>query len=118
MTTYKFVGSFEEECCNKEPNISYYQIAGFPDRTTNMTHVRKFTINCSNEFIRVRNHHVSKKTLDKLLRMKKSNEYKLFPVYNLEYIDYPSTSDILLLKSSILTNNFDHYGYAPVSSIF
>lgn len=119
MTTYKFVCGFnEEECANNEPNISFYQIAAFADLKTKSHHVRKFTINCSNEFVSIKNHHVNKRTLDKLIRQKKNNQYKLFPVYDLDYIDYPSTSDILLLKSDILSTNYDYYGYAPINNSF
>ncbi|ARF09805.1 hypothetical protein Indivirus_3_54 [Indivirus ILV1] len=118
MTTYKFVNSFKETCANNEPNVNFYQIAAFADLETKLYHVRKFTINCSNEFISVRNHNISQRSLDKLIKLKKNNEYKLFPVYDLNYVDYPSLSDILLLKSDMLSNNYYHYGYAPINNSF
>ena len=118
MTTYKFVNSFKEECANNEPNVDFYQIAAFADQKTNMYHIRKFTINCSNEFIAVRNHYIKKRTLDRFIRTKKYNQYKTFPVYDLEYVDYPSLSDILLLKSDLLSTNYYYYGYAPVNNSF
>ena len=113
MSKYKFVNSFDEpEPCN-EPNISLYQIAAFADPKTNLYHARRFTINYNNEFVSVKNHYINKRMYRKLLKVKKNNEYKLFSVYDLENVGYPSLSDILLLKSDILSTNYDYYGYAP-----
>ena len=118
MSKYKFVNSFDEPEPCQEPNISFYQIAAFADLQTKLYHIRKFTINHNNEFVSVKNHHVNKRTYMKLIKHKKNNEYKLFSVYDLNQVAYPTLSDILLLKSDILSTNYDYYGYAPVNHSF
>lgn len=118
MSKYKFVNSFDEDKPCQEQNISYYQIASFADLKTKLYHARKFTINGNNEFVSVRDYYINKRTYEKLLRQKKNNEYKLYAVYDLNHIAYPTMPDILLLKSDILGTNYDYYGYAPVNQSF
>lgn len=120
MSKYKFVNSFDEKTkpvCDV-PDIHFYQLAAFADLKTKLYHVRRFTINSTNEFVGVSDHYVNKRTFDKILKRKKNNEYKVFSVYNLNSVEYPSLSDILLLKSDILSTNYDYYGYAPVNYSF
>ena len=118
MSKYKFVQSFDEKTPCPEPNIHFYQIAAFANPKTKLYHVRRFAINYNNEFVSSRNHYINKRTFDKLLKKKKNNEYKLFSVYDLADVDFPVLSDILLLKSDILSTNYDYYGYAPINYSF
>lgn len=112
---YTFVNNFDQE--NKPTKfISLYQVATFPhDKITNTEkyHIRKFVINEDNEFVNIKNYYLSKKEYNKFLKIKKPNEYKLFSVLDLSMINYPSLSDILLLKSNILTVDHNYSGYAP-----
>lgn len=135
MAYYKFVNSFKGEEVNKEPNITYYHVAAFSKRDplvnnnkglpkgspNGLYHVRKFIIDHNGEFINVKNYYVSKRVLVKLLKHKKDNQYKVFPVYDLNIIDYPTLPDILLMKSSLLSDkrsdplgNHNYSGFAPI----
>ena len=118
MSKYKFVNSFDEPECTAEPNINFYQLAIFADLNTKLYHIRRFTINQNNEFVAVRNHYINKRTFDKFLKKKKNHEYKMFSVYELDNVNYPTVSDILLLKSDILSTNYYHYDYAPINYSF
>jgi len=97
-----------------KPNVSkFYQICSFQNPETNKYHVRKFIINDKNEFTSVKEYKLSKSQYKKLLEIKKTNEYKCFSTYDLKNISYPNSSDILTLKSNMITNNHDYYGFAP-----
>ena len=119
MSKFKFVQSFDEQPVCNIPNIHFYQLAAFADPKNKLYHVRRFTINSTNEFVGISDHYVNKRTFEKIIKKKKNNEYKVFSVYDLNSsVEYPSLSDILLLKSDILSTNYDYYGYAPVNYSF
>lgn len=117
MTTYKFVSNFNEQDNNDNKNDnnnkSFLQIASFPNPKTKTYHVRKFIIDSNNTFAGVKDYSLNKKQFNKLLMRKNNNEYKMYSVYDLNIVNHPSLSDILLLKSSTLNNNYNYYGYAP-----
>ena len=116
MSAYKFVSNFDDDTTNNEPNVYFYQIASFADLKTKRYHCRRFTINYNNEFVNIKDRYISNRVLDKFLKIKKNNQYKLFPVYDLNYVDHPANTDILLLKSDLLATNYDYYGYAPIKN--
>lgn len=91
----------------------YYQICTFPNPRTNRFDMRKFIINKNNEFVAVKEFNLTKKQCKKFYNYKKTHQFRNYPVYTLNDIDYPSISDILTAKSDILRNNYDYTGYAP-----
>ena len=113
MSTYKFVNNFDNTVQQEEQQLSFLQIASFPNPKTKLYHVRRFIIDGKNEFAGIKEYFLSKRRYDKLLQRKKKNQYKLYSVYNLNIINYPCMSDILMLKSDILGSNYDYYGFAP-----
>jgi len=115
MTTYKFVSNFDEQAKAKAQEVitRYLQIASFPNPKTNLYQIRRFHINQNNEFVNVKDYFISKSKYNKLLQKRKSNEYKLYSVYNLNEVKYPCISDLLLLKSDILGTDYNYYGSAP-----
>ncbi|CAH6421464.1 Hypothetical protein KVN_LOCUS279 [uncultured virus] len=113
---YKFIQqkSDNDEQGNLHDDIKFfYQICSFPDQFTNKYHMRKFVINSENEYIAINDYHLNKKQCKKFFSIKKSHEYKCYPSYNLDEINYPNISDILLLKSDLLSNDYDYSGFAP-----
>jgi hypothetical protein len=108
---YKFVPNFDEE--PKEHLTSFYQAASFANPQNGAYHVRRFIVNNNNEFINIRDHHLNKKQYHKLLERKKPNEYKVYSVYDLKNVNYPSFGDVLAAKSSILATDYNYYGAAP-----
>lgn len=113
MTTYKFVARFDEPDKVDETTKSFLQIASFEHPKNKLYHVRKFNINETNEFVNIKEYHVSKNKHNRLLRKKNKNEYKLYSVYSLNDVDYPNMSDILAMKSDILQSKYNYYGSAP-----
>lgn len=113
MSTYKFVNNFDKLDQPIETQLSFIQIASFPNPKTKLYHIRRFIIDQNNEFAGIKEYFLNKRKYDKLLQRKKGNQYKLYSVYNLNIINYPCMSDILMLKSDILGSNYDYYGFAP-----
>lgn len=91
----------------------FYQICAFPHPKTDKYHMRKFVINSKNEFLHTREYFLTKSQCKKFFKIKKQHEYKCYPVYTLNNINYPSLGEILDSRSSILNNNYDYSGYAP-----
>jgi hypothetical protein len=113
---YKFIQQKidDDQLDNSIDDIKfYYQICTFPDQFNNKYHMRKFVINNDNEFIAINDYHLNKKQCKKFFSIKKPHEYKCFSCYSLEDINYPNMSDILMLKSDILSNDCDYSGFAP-----
>lgn len=109
---YKFVSEFNETVKPKEI-VYYYQLASFKDPKTNKYNIRRFTINENDEFIDVKETSLNSKEFRKFIKTQKPNKYKVFSVYTLDIIQYPTLSDISLCKSEILSKNNEYYGYAP-----
>jgi hypothetical protein len=114
MSKYKFVTNLNEDPHPKNSDIiSFYQICTFPHPKNKMYNVRRFSINSNNEFAAIKNSFLSKSRLERFLKSKKNNQYAMYSTYDLNYVKYPTLSDILLLKSDILSNQYKHYGAAP-----
>lgn len=110
--SYKFVNNFEQSIQNPSSK-SFLQVANFPNPKTKLYHIRKFVIDGDNTLTSYKDYFLNKSTYDKLLNKKKNNEYKLYAVHDLNTVSYPTQSDILVLKSDILSCNYDYYGEAP-----
>ena len=109
---YQFVANFNDNQV-EEQLISFYQIASFCNPKTHTYHIRRFIVNDNNEFVNIRDHYIDKRRYHKLLKIKKPNQYKVYSVYDLNNINYPSMGDVLGAKSSMISSNTDYYGAAP-----
>ena len=109
--SYTFVNDFNDTV--DRTIVTFLQITIHPNPKTKKYHVRKFKINNEGNFVDIKNYYLSKNKYDKLLKSKKQHEYKLYSVYTLEEVPYPSESDILLLNSSMLKTSYNYYGSAP-----
>lgn len=111
--SYNFVSNFKDDN-SKIPGYSgYYQIAYYMNPETDLYHVRKFLIDDNNNIVNVTNVGLTKKQYKKFIKMISINQYKQYPVYSLDMVEYPTTSDFLVSKSTILNNNFSYSGYSP-----
>lgn len=117
--SYKFIGqtSNSNKYFDKSPDDSnltkYYQVCVFKNPTSGKYHVRRCVINSSNEFVNVREFELNEKRYKKLLDTHGKHEYKLYPAYDLNAINLPSSSDVTLSKSDILNKFYDYSGFAP-----
>ncbi len=110
---YVFGDKRNEEVVDNITFSNYYQICTYKDPTTNSYHLRKFVISSKNEFEQMNEYRLTKKQLKKFIENKKKHEYKCYPSYNFNNIDYPNLGDIHMANSSILSGNSDYTGYAP-----
>lgn len=103
--TFEFIpADFEPR---EERYTFFYQLCTFANPSNQKYDMRKFVLNNNNEFVSVENFQLTKKQCKKFFQVKKQNEYKCYPVYNLHNIEYPNASDILTCQSSILSNESD-----------
>lgn len=94
------------------PELKYYQIALYRNKQ-NKYQIRKFIINSYNEIIDVKSAYFNKNKIEKFVERKRKNSFRVYPVYSLETVSYPSASDISLARSEILTTDHDYTGYSP-----
>lgn len=113
MATYKFVKSFDPEPDPNDTITLFFQIATFPNPENKTYHVRRFMINAKDEFKSVKDYFLTQKQYQKFVQKRKPNEYKLYSVYNLKMVKYPTLADVLGVKSSMLASNVNYYGEAP-----
>lgn len=116
---HKFVARFNDEDdlqkyqgyeVDDGTTTKFYQLASFP--YDNRYHLRRFVLNGKNEFVHIQNFYLSKRQYKKFLLKKKNYQYKLYPVYDLDVAGYPTSGDIQMAKSSILSQNNEYYGYS------
>lgn len=114
--TYEFSTTKDPSLLPKTPEeiCFVYQICTFKNPRTHKFHMRKFTLNGENQFIRLHNYRLSKKQCKLFFKIKKAHEYKCFSTYTLEEIEYPKLGDILMARSNILSMNHNYTGFAPV----
>lgn len=93
-------------------HYEFYQICHFKNPTTNKYHVRKLIINELGEYIHTREGKYTDSQFQKFLELKKSNQYRIYPTYDLALIDYPKSNEILELQSDIINTENDYTGYA------
>lgn len=115
---YQFVTRDTENNQNKQSSqnddlIFYYQICTFQEPKNNKYQMRKFVINSRNEFLAINDFYLTKKQCKKFYKYKKQHEYKCFPMYNLNGVDYPTLADIITAKSDILSTDYNYSGFAP-----
>ena len=112
---FKFIPNVNKQLTNDNcdyGSIDYFQISSFIDPNTNKYHMKRFTINGNNQFVRLKEYHLTKSKLEKFISIKKPNEYKMFSSYNLSNINYPNNGDISMARSQILEEDSSYSGYA------
>lgn len=108
---YEFVSNFDSNETADKECTKYYQICYFPQK--NKHQVRKFLIDKNYDYKSVKDHYVSKEKLQQFMKNKKCNEYKIFAVYNLDNINYPTMAEIITCQSNMITTNYKYYGCSP-----
>ena len=56
--SYRFVTNFNSDKQPQESITHFIQIANFPNSTTKLYHIRKFSINSGNEFVDIKDYHL------------------------------------------------------------
>lgn len=92
--------------------VIYYQVAMFKNNS-NKYNLRKFIIDDENRIVDVQSYWMNKYNVKKLINDRKVNLYKIFPVYNLNCVPYPSAADLATARSNLINNTPNYTGYAP-----
>lgn len=111
---YRFVPKKRDIMTNdhvKYDPVIYYQIALY--KTKRGYEVRRVFIDGEDRVRDVRVAYFSKDRVEKFVETKKSNLYKVYPVYSLKNIPYPSTADITTARSEMILVDHNYSGYAP-----
>jgi hypothetical protein len=101
----------------KEPSSirRYYQICAYGQRD-NTHHIREFIYKESDgQLLKVKTFRVKKSTLDEVLKKLKPSDYKQFATFDFDEIKYPSSHDVLVSQSELLSDTH-HSGYHHYSS--
>jgi hypothetical protein len=94
-------------------SYDFYQITSFPNPKTNRFMVIKFTYDQQMIIRKVKQYYAKKNIIDKLFQNIGSHKYKLYPCIDLNQIEPPSVSDLIIGASSNTNNNYNYTGYAP-----
>lgn len=96
----------------KLDEVKYYQIALYKN-DKNLYHVRRITLNGNNSITEVKEAFFKKDNLEEFVKSKKTNTYKIYPVYSLNRVEYPTAADISLARSDILHHSHNYTGFSP-----
>ncbi len=111
MKNIKFVKEEEELTYNPKQSIqSFYQICQFKNPHTKMFQTRKIIFNEKGDIIRTYEKDYAGKILSKFIKTNPVNKFKIYPVNDISYIDYPNTSDMTIANSELINNNIMEYG--------
>lgn len=92
---------------------NFYQLCMYIDKKINKYHVRKCHVNQYGELENSEVKYITQKQYDRFTKIHKDNEYKLYPTYNINYVDFPNPGELFQAKSGLLNDNYDISGYAP-----
>ena len=114
-TNFTFgTNSVQDELLYNPPkrDFKYYQLCSFKNPWTQKYHIRRFIMNSKNEFTNIQELYINSKQYQRFVKTHKPNEYKMFGVYDLNQVAYPSLGDIAIIQSPILENDNGYGGFA------
>jgi hypothetical protein len=114
-TNFRFTSkSTQDELTYNPPErlFKYYQVCSFKNPWNGKFHIRRLIMNAKNEFVSVDENYIDSKKYERFVQSHRLNEYKLYNVYDLNHVSYPSLGEITIIQSPILEINSDYTGYA------
>lgn len=107
---------FSKDDLNKKTivrkNNTFYQIATFKNQKKKY-HVRKFIYNEKCTKMKVREGYLNKHRVEELMDRLGDNRFKCFAAFNLNQVEYPTQSDLLMAKSGNCNDTYGFSGFAP-----
>lgn len=92
----------------------YYQIASLPNSDNKgLYHVRKFIFQESLERFHQKDYWLDKNQVQTLMRKKPTHQYKCYSVYDLNSVKVPTTGELMVASSQMMSESFDYSGFAP-----
>ena len=114
-TNFKFTSkSTQDDLVYNPPQkiFKYYQLCSFKNPWNSKFHIRRFIMNERNEFVSIDENYIDAKKYERFVRSHKLNEYKLYNVYDLNHVAYPSMGEITIIQSPILDTVSDYSGFS------
>jgi hypothetical protein len=93
----------------------FHQICMFRDPNTSKYSVRTIIFNENHEVIKVSEKEYTSDQCKSLITSNKTNEYKTYPTYDLDLVDYPNSDDLLKVQSDLLSNDNTYCGYLSLN---
>jgi hypothetical protein len=104
-----------EDLSYQIPSTKYkfYQVCTFVNPSTGKHRVRRFILDGDGNYAAaIEERDISPKLFQLFIKEKKPNEYKLYNVYDLNYVSHPTMGEIMIAQSPILATDSDYSGYA------
>lgn len=112
---YSFVPKKRDIITNsfeKPAEVKFYQMAMYK-ADNGRYHVRRIVYDEDNRIKEVKTSYLTKDKIQDFVEKRRSNSYKIYPVYSLDTVTYPSSADITLARSVILSADYNYTGYSP-----
>lgn len=110
--TPKSTSLYDDDKIQQCEEIKFYQIAIFPNPKVSKYEIREVIIDNLGNILRYKLYYVGENTHRKFIKSLRDNKYRLYPVYTLNDIDFPSCGDIILAKSGMINNDSGYSGFA------
>lgn len=100
---------------NPEPaQYKFYQICMYKNPKNGKYHIKRFVLNEKYDIIGMDEKFLNDKQYSKFFETHRNNQYKQYPAYNLELVDYPNPGDILHTQSPLLNSDNTYGGYSMI----
>jgi len=112
FVTPKSTSLYEEDKPQPEKDFKFYQVAIFPNPKTARFEIREVLISGSGDIKGYKMYNVNEDTHRKFIRGLHEGRYKMYPIYTLESIEFPSCQDIMLAMSGMINDDNEYTGHA------
>lgn len=114
MSKVRFVNRDSDNGCYQKAGSKlyrFYQICQFRNKVSNRYKIRNIIFDEMGEIVKIYEKHYTSDQCKILISSCKSHEYKIYPTWDLELVDYPNADDILKLKSPLVSSQIDDSNY-------
>jgi len=115
---YRFVPNLtndnKQQYQPKQKFKKIHQICMFQDPDNGKYKVRTVYFDSNYDIVKVTSSQYTPEQCKELITKSKINEYKTYPTYDLDLIDYPNSDDLVKVDSGLLDSNMtmNYNGYA------
>lgn len=110
----KFIKKTDNDNINPEHKLNkFFQICAFRNPKSKYN-VRTVIFNEHQEIIKLSTKDYTANQCKSLLKSLKINQYKIYPTFDLDLVDYPNSDDLIKAQSELLTDEQNYCGYSLV----
>ena len=99
---YTFVKSLKQEIIPVKPDLHYYQICNFKNKSDNLYYIRHFRIDPEDNILSMHEYGLTTSQRKKFYKRFKPFQFKLYQTYNFDTVPAPSLYDINTARSDML----------------